>query len=253
MGYSGFVNFIIFGKIFGLKNLELFYHKKWTLCHLPLFLPVFGMISHQGELLSIRGNILQGSIRDRNMERQIRKATQPVIVDCGVNVGVTVRWWFYLNPQATVYGIDMMQEANDFTMRALPDHFKIRYVPITAVLASETGRVVELNYYDPLFGGNSAGAASGYSQNRRVHSMTLDDCLSSYHIDNIDLLKVDIEDSAASMFQGAMRTLSKVKNILLEIHSEKEREDSICLLREKGLRIKKSHKRQVWLEKVTEN
>ena len=253
MGYSGFVNFIIFGKTFGPKNLVLFYYKKWTLFKLPLFLPVFGMISREEELLNIRGNILQGSIRDGDVEMQIRKAAQPVIVDCGVNVGVTARWWFYLNPQATVYGIDMMQEANDFTMRALADQFKARYVPITAVLAAETGRVVELNYDDPLFGGNNAGAASGYSEKRRVHSMTLDDCLSSYHIDTIDLLKVDIEDSAASMFQGAIQTLSKTKNILLELHSEKEREGSIRLLREKGFRIRRSHKRQVWLEKVAEN
>ena len=252
MGYDTFINFIIFGKIFGLKNLAIFYCKKWTLYNLPLSLPVFGMISRKEELLNIRNNILQGSVRDRNTERQIRRAKQPVIVDCGVNLGVTVRWWFYLNPQATVYGIDMMEEANDFIMKALPDRFKTKYVPITAVLASDTGRVVELSYDDPLFGGNNAGIASGYSEKRRVHSKTLDDCLQSYRIDTIDLLKVDIEDSAASMFQGVAKTLPKVKNILLEVHTEKEREDSICLLREKGFCIRKSYKRHIWLEKIAQ-
>ena len=250
MNYNRISNFVTFGKIFGLKSLALFYWKKWNLCNLPFFLPVFGMISHKEELLNIRDNILQGSIRDRNMERQIRKAVHPAIVDCGVNVGVTVRWWFYLNPHATVYGIDMMQEANDFTMNVLPDRFKTRFVPITAVLDSSTGRSVEINYNDPLFGGNNTGAVSGYSEKRQVHSMTLDDCLHNYRTDTIDLLKIDIEDSAGSMLQGAMLTLSKTKNILVEIHSEKERENAICLCREKGFYIRRSYKRHVWLEKI---
>ena len=251
MASGSFVNLLIFGKIFGLKSLALFYWKQWALCNLPLLIPVFGVILHREELLNIRDNILQGSIRDRDVERQIRKARQPVIVDCGINVGVTVRWWFYLNPRATVYGVDMMQEANDFTLRALPGGFNGKYVPITAVLASETGSVREIQYNDPLFGGNSVDATDKYSESRRVFSRTLDDCLRSYNIDTVDLLKVDIENSAADMFRGAVRTLSKAKNISLEIHSEREREDSVRLLSESGFCVKRSLKRHVWMERVS--
>ncbi len=239
--------------MFGPRSLFCFYFKKWTLYNLPISLPIFGIISRKEELLSIRDNILQGSLRDREMEEDIRKAKEPLIVDCGINVGVTVRWWFYLNPHTTVYGIDMMQEANDFTMSALPERFKAKFVPITSVLASETGRVVDLSYDDPLFGANNAKISSGCLSNRRVKSMTLDDCLNSYRIGTIDLLKVDIEDSAAQMFLGASEALSKARNILLEIHSEKEREDSISSLREKGFCIRKSYKRHVWLEKIAKN
>ncbi len=243
-------NFMAFGKMFGIKNLRRFYFKKWDLFNLPVSLPVFGIISRKDELLSIRDNILQGSLRDRGIERDIRKAKEPLIVDCGINVGMTVRWWFYLNGQAIVYGIDMMQEAIDFTLSALPERFKARFVPITAVLGPETGRVVELSYDDPLFGANNAKISRGCSKNRRVNSMTLDDCLNNYRIGAIDLLKVDIEDSAAQMFRGATKTLSRVRNILLEIHSEKEREDSLSLLREKGFCVGKTYKRHVWLKKI---
>jgi len=253
MKLSGIIEFIKFGTTFGLKNLFCFNFEKWTLYKLPIFLPIFGIISHKEELLNIRDNILQGLLRDRGMERHIRKAKKPVIVDCGVNVGVTVRWWFYLNPRATVYGIDMMQEANDFTIMALPDRFKTRFVPITAALASNKGHVVEISYDDPLFGGNDAGVTSRYFQKRQVHSTTLDDCLHDYRIDTIDLLKVDIEDSAAQMFQGAIQTLLKVKTILLEIHSEKERDNCCHLLREKGFCVRRSYKRHLWLEKTAEN
>jgi len=236
--------------MFGLKGLFCFYFKKWAAYDLPVSLPIFGIISREEELLSIRDNILKGSLRDGETERYIRKAKEPLVIDCGVNIGVTARWWFYLNPQAVVYGIDMMQEANDFTINALADRFKARYVPITAVLSSGTGRLVELNYDDPLFGGNNAGAASGDSEKRQVRSMTLDDCLRNYRIDAIDLLKVDIEDSAALMFQGASQTLPKVKNIILEVHSERERSNAIRLLRENGFRARRSYKRHIWLDKA---
>jgi len=250
MKLNGIIKFIKFGKAFGLKHLFYFNFKKWTLYKLPFSLPLFGTISHEQELLGIRDNILHGSLRDRKMERHIRKSKEPLIVDCGVNVGVTARWWFHLNPHTTVYGIDVMQEANDFTMKALPVRFKTRFVPITAALASTTGPIVELNYNDPLFGGNSIDAKGKYSKKRQVHSMTLDDCLHNYCIETIDLLKVDIEDSAARMFQGAMQTLPKVKNILLEIHSEKERENCVHLLRENGFRIRRAYKRHIWLVKT---
>jgi len=248
MEYNGFTNFIMFGKTFGLKNLALFYRKRWDLCKLPLALPVFGIVRHREELLNIRDNILRGYIRDSKMERQLRKSKHPVIVDCGINVGVTARWWFYLNPQATVYGIDMIQEANDFTVKALPPRFKEKYIPITGVLAYETGQAVEISYDDPLCGGNNAGISSGYSEKRQLRSVTLDDCLHNYSIDAIDLLKVDIEDSAARMFKAATHTLPKVKNILLEVHTEKEREGSLSLLREKGFHIRRSYKRHLWLQ-----
>jgi FkbM family methyltransferase len=215
MGHNSVVNYMAFAKIFGLKNLALFHCKNWALCNLPIFLPIFNMISHKEELQNIRNNILQGYVRDRSIERQIRKAKHPIIVDCGINVGVTVRWWFYLNPKATVYGIDMMQEANDFTIHSLPERFKLKYVPITTALASETGRMIEVKYDDPLFGGNSVDASDKHYGNRQVRSMTLDDCLHNYSIDSIDFLKVDIENSGVSMFQGAAWTLSKVKSILL--------------------------------------
>jgi len=251
MTYNSICNFITFGKMFGVRLLYCFYFKKWAWCGLPVSTRIFGKISHREELLSIRDNILTGSLLDRELEKKIRTVKKPLIVDCGVNVGVSVRWWFYLNPEATVYGIDMMQEANDFTVSELPDRFKAGYLPITAMLAASTGKVVELSYDDPLFGGNNAGAASGYSQKRSVTSKTLDDCLSGHNISSVDLLKIDIEDSAALMLEGAKRTLPKVKTILLEIHSDLEFNNASRILSENGFHIRRAYKRHIWLEKAS--
>lgn len=250
MKYSSMINFITFGIMFGLTNLSRFYFKRWDLFDLPISLPIFGIISRREELLSIRDNFLQGSLRDGKVEKRIKNAEKPIIVDCGVNVGVTVRWWFHLNPNSMVYGIDMMQEANDFTINALQDRYKKRFFPITAVLDASTGHAVELSFDNPLFGANNARAASGDAERRYVNSKTLDDCLRDHNIDAIDLLKVDVEDSAARMFQGAAQTLTKVKNIFLELHSDQERYNATRLLYENGFRIRRSYKRHLWLEKM---
>ena len=249
MYYNKFITLLVFCKTFGLKNLLYFLRvKKQSLFSLPLFLPIFGLITHKEEVLNIRDNIFQGSLRDPYIEKSIRRTKEPVIVDCGINVGVTVRWWFYLNPKSVVYGIDMMQEAHDFTIKSLSEHFKKAYIPITVALASESNNVLEVKYNDPLFGGNSVKATGEYAHNRCLRSSTIDDCLCKYDIRNIDLLKVDIEGDEVAMFHGAIQTLKKAKNILLEWHDVKERKGSIDFLQEMGFFIRKEHKRHIWFE-----
>jgi FkbM family methyltransferase len=255
MYYNKLMTRLDFWRKLGPKGLRyLLCLRNKALCPLPLSLPIFGLITTDEEMLNIRGNIYKGQLRDPFMEKWIRKAAEPVIVDCGINVGITVRWWFYLNPKSVVYGIDMMQEAHDFTVKALPEHFKKSYIPITVALDSETNRIFDVRYNEPLFGGNSLKAAEEkYLHNRNVCSSTLDDCLGSYHIENIDLLKVDIEGSEVPMFRGARQTLGKVKNILLEWHDPEERKGSITFLQSMGFALRKEYRRHIWFEKKIGN
>lgn len=247
---DNFINFVDFGRIFGLKNLFLIYLKSLSPKALPLSFPVFGLITYAEEALNIRDNILKGSLRNRRIEKEIRKAKNPVIIDCGINIGITARWWFYLNPAATVYGIDMMREANEFTLKALPECFRNRFVSVTAAMSSESNRIFNISYTDPLFGGNSLLAAKDEGPYvRKVRSLALDDLLDRYHIETADLLKVDVEAAAEFLFYGAQKSLPKIKNILLEIHCEKERKNSVSLLLANGFSIIKDHKRQIWFSR----
>ncbi|MDD5440086.1 MAG: FkbM family methyltransferase [Candidatus Omnitrophica bacterium] len=201
--------------------------------------------------MNIRDNIYRGSLRDSVVEKKIGRAREPVIVDCGVNVGITVRWWLYLNPGCRVYGIDMMQEAQDFTVKSLPERLKKNYTPITAALDFENGRAVEVKYDDPLFGGNSLSAEGKFLHTRGIRSVTIDSCIRTYNIKTIELLKIDIELSAERMLYGAAETLGKVRNILLEWHhEEKERKGSVLFLQKTGFRIRREYKRHIWFEKI---
>lgn len=252
MDYNKLTLLLIFWKIFGLKNFLYFLFIKYRiLWHLPMLLPIFGLVKNKEEIINIRDNIFQGSLRDLFIENKIRKAKKPVIVDCGINVGITVRWWFYLNPKSLVYGIDMMQEAHSFTMESLPKSFKGNYIPIAAVLASQSDQRVDVKFDDPLFGGNSAEMPpEEYAQCRSVRTTTLDDSLSKDPIKEISLLKIDIEGSAVSMLRGATQTLKKVRNVFLEWHNEQAKKGSVDLLRGAGFFIRKKHKRHIWFKKA---
>ncbi|MBU1997733.1 MAG: FkbM family methyltransferase, partial [Candidatus Omnitrophica bacterium] len=89
---------------------------------------------------------------------------------------------------------------------------------------------------------------------RTVRSATLDECLSKDCTSNkIDLLKVDIEGSAADMFRGAKQTLKKIKYIFLEWHDDNERDGSVEFLQKAGFFIRKRYKRHIWFENHLKN
>ena len=250
MSYNKFLTLLLFLRKGGLKGfLNFVLMKNKTFYRPPLTFPIFGLLRHKEEILNIRDNIFQGSIRYSEIEKKLRKASRPVIVDCGINVGVTVRWWFYLNPKSIVYGIDMMQEAQDFTITALSECARKNYIPITAALASTNNKALEIKYDDPLFGGNSVEVSKKYMRNKRhILSSTLDDCLRKYNIKDIDLLKIDIEFSAAPMLCGASETLKKTKYVLLEWHDAEERKNSVICMQKAGFIIKKECKRNIWFK-----
>lgn len=55
-------------------------------------------------------------------------------------------------------------------------------------------------------------------QSVTVPSISLDDLIRKYSIDNIDYLKMDIEGAEAAVFEGECRWLDVVKSINIEIH-----------------------------------
>ncbi|OGX24492.1 MAG: hypothetical protein A2Y03_03320 [Omnitrophica WOR_2 bacterium GWF2_38_59] len=250
MYYNKFFTMLSFWKKFGFNNLLYFlFTKNQEVRHWPGFLPIFGIITNKEEIRNIRDNIFQGSLRDQLIEKIIKKTKNPIIIDCGINIGVTVRWWFYLNPSSIVYGIDMMREAHEFTLRSLSEKFKKSYIPITLALAADNNQMFKVQYNEPLFGANSVKSFGEHERN--VCSSTLDECLRKYCSNNkIDLMKVDIEGSAAAMFSGATQSLKRIKHIFLEWHDDDERDSSISLLAKAGFFIRKRYKRHIWFENL---
>lgn len=198
-------------------------------------LPVFETISTVDEVLNIHDNFGKGELRHESIEDHLRHAANPVIVDCGVNIGITIRWWHYLNPRARVFGFDMMQEAHTFTQSRLAQP-NAWYTPITCALAASDGDPIEISFDDPLFGENSV-SATNRKQKRTVTTGTLDSSLRQYGLTKIDLVKMDIEGYGAEALKGGSETLQKTRYVLFETHSKQEMSEANDILHDAGFQL----------------
>ncbi|WP_157664779.1 FkbM family methyltransferase [Bordetella genomosp. 9] len=200
-----------------------------------LRLPIFGPVSTLNEILNIHDNFGKGELRHVEIERYLRQTAAPVIVDCGVNVGITVRWWRHLNPQARVIGIDMMEEAHAFTKARLPG-MADWYEPVTCALAAQPGLSMEISFDDPLLGENSV-TSGPKAHKRRVVTATLDGALLHQGVRQIDLLKIDIEGYGAEALKGAGNVLPMVRYVFFETHSRSETSEAAALLHNAGFNL----------------
>lgn len=215
-------------------------------------LRVFGNVSTVAEVKNIHDNFAVGEMRDSVIEEAIRVSPAPVILDCGVNVGITVRWWFQFHSGCRVVGVDMVQEAHDFTIAKLSGirpGLKEAYEAECGVLSSAEGRDVAFAFDDPLDGENAATSAAGQHK-RSIRSLTLDGIVTRRNIGAITLLKLDIEGGGGDALLGAGDCLRKTKHIIFESHNESEMKLASQLLGRSGFLLRRFRNRNSFWEKA---
>jgi FkbM family methyltransferase len=188
-------------KLAGCKAPYLSIAKKTGWMPVAVNLPIFGSVSTVAEVKNIHDNFAVGEMRDPVIEEAIHVSPSPVILDCGVNVGITVRWWFQFHSRCRVVGVDMVQEAHDFTaakLSGIRPGMEAFYEAECGVLASAEGREVAFAFDDPLHGENAATTAAGQHK-RSIRSLTLDGIASRRNLDVITLLKLDIEGGGETL------------------------------------------------------
>jgi FkbM family methyltransferase len=182
----------------------------------------FGTFRDRNEFENILDNFILGRLRVPQIEQLLNSSAPIVIVDCGVNVGVTVRWWLSRNNAARVVGIDMMREALNFTKEQLgrenPDALS-RFEPVEAALGSSASEIT-ISFDNPLDGENSVGGTG--QEKRTVQVRTLDEICDASGVESIDLIKLDIEGAGSDALVGGARALSRTRYLIAEHHSAAE-------------------------------
>lgn len=211
--------------------------------------PIFGKVATIPEILNIHDNFAVGELRDALVEAELTNSRTPVVVDCGVNVGVTVRWWLHLNSACRVFGFDMMEESHELTRQRLGSA-NGSYTGTTVVLASTDGDPVTVYFSDPLDGMNRVDKpASGCRSQRALVTGRLDTLMAAHAPLRIDLLKIDIEGDAAKALAGARQTLAITQNVVVEAHSEEELGAAEFILVESGFRLRRFRSRNLWFQR----
>ena len=211
----------------------------------PISLPRFGSVASRPEATNLIDNFALNELRSDEVEDHLQRSQNAWVVDVGVNVGVTCRWWLSLSPDIHVAGVDMFQEALDFTTASIARSGQLaRWHPICAAVGDQDG-TVEVRFSDPLEGTSSVTNSAG-NQTRRMRVHTLDELLSPIEAQRIGLLKLDIEGSAGRALRGASDTLSKCDYVAVETHADDETSVSAASLIAAGFQLFRSHGRTMW-------
>lgn len=237
--------------LIGTKGLYLSACKTFKVNPMPVKVPIFGLVRTYHEIRNIHDNFGIGELRDRTMEEYLSKKEAPCVIDCGVNVGITVRWWFHLNRHSKIFGVDMIEETQDFTVEALKSLgiTEDQYKPIVAALWSVNGKSTDIGVNDPLLGDNGFYRPITAENKRHVVTKTLDSIFDKEDIREVDLIKMDLEAAGVEAFEGAPRLLNKTKNIVFEVHNEEECKRVSKLLSASGFVLRRANGRHLWLER----
>ncbi|TLD70904.1 FkbM family methyltransferase [Phragmitibacter flavus] len=170
------------------------------------------------------------------------------VVELGVNIGITARWWLSLSPKIHTTGVDMMEEAIAYTTAKITAlNQQDRWTGIVAAVGNERGEL-NVSFDDPLEGTNSIGATSGQQQ-RSVRMERLDDLCPD--VQSITLLKVDIEGAGGIALEGAPRILSHTRWVVFEIHGDEETRRASAALIKAGFVLDHFFGRTMWWERKT--
>ena len=192
-------------------------------------------------------NFVQGELRHPEVERLLADAGGHV-VELGVNVGITARWWLSRGPQVTLTGIDMIEESLDYTRNCLHAvGLDQRAEFVLGAVGSEAGEI-EIAFDDPLEGTNRVGTVSG-SQKRKVRVETVDHLLGGQDARTIALLKIYIDGQGGEALRGASQTLARTRWVVIETHDTDELETSAQVLTAHGFLLTAFHGRTMWWRK----
>jgi FkbM family methyltransferase len=211
----------------------------------PVTVPGLGKIDSWGEAMNLTDNFSLRELRSDAAEAHLTASREPWIVDVGVNVGLTCRWWLSLSPGAQVVGVDMFQEALDYTTERIAAAGQVsRWHPVCAAVGDREA-VVDVRFNDPLEGTSRIDSAAG-ALSRQMRVRTLDSFVPSSVPARIALLKVDIEGAGGRALAGAPRTLSKCDYVVVETHSDEETQSASRALVSAGLELYRCVGRTMW-------
>lgn len=139
--------------------------------------------------------------------------------------------------------------AKVFSVEPEPDNFRLLLlnislnrlrgiVPLNCALASSCGL---MRLYSPAFGDKDRTSFSATWPQYTPRAFTvpcrsLDDLAEEFMLDRVDWLKVDVEGAETQVLMGGLRTLRKVRRLIIEI-TDRNATECLRLLKNAGLRV----------------
>jgi FkbM family methyltransferase len=159
-------------------------------------------------------------------------SSQPVILDCGANVGTSCAYFRQEYPAARIKAFEADPKIATFLVQNLRDnHIEGVEVMTKAVWTDNEG--IEL-------GQEGADGASVFAEGNkvRVPSIRLKEVLAAE--ERVDMLKIDIEGAETAVLNDCRETLSHVQHLFVEYHAylgqPQDLDEILVILRQSGFR-----------------
>jgi FkbM family methyltransferase len=142
------------------------------------------------------------------------------IVDAGANIGLASIYFANKYPDAKIIAIEPEQSNFEILRENVAPYPNI--IPIQAALWHKNE---EINLVDPGLGKwgfitKMKDSTEGLSGNicHVVEGMTVDKIMKSHNIEQIDILKVDVEGAEKEVFSDTSSWIGKVDSLIVELH-----------------------------------
>lgn len=160
---------------------------------------------------------------DHQLEFKSEK-TDPLIIDCGANVGVTCAYFKSIYPKSKIKAYEADPEIFGYLRKNVEENKIERDVELI-------NKAVWTGHEGVWFAREGADGGSIYSQTKnkiKVESVRLKEIIQSEK--GVDFLKIDIEGAEDAALIDCGETLQKVRYIFLEYHSNKNRRQNLDMI-----------------------
>lgn len=194
-------------------------------------------IKPYGGKVELRSHTTDISVNDEilvsdgyDMLRRHIKEPVDTIVDLGANTGLAARWLLRVFPGSRLLSVEP-EPGNVGVLRHNVEGWPVHVAPV-AVGASVREAVLFTNSGEHGF--TIVGAPEAGEQSVTVAVRPLEQLLDEGGIDEIDLLKADIEGAEAELFAHCRAWIAKVDWLLIECHHGFGLDDLLALVRDQG-------------------
>lgn len=143
-----------------------------------------------------------------------------VIVDAGANIGLASIYFANKYPDAKILSIE--PEKNNVELLKKNVEFYPNIIPVHAALWNKNEQIKVI---DPGLGNwgfmtakKKAVDDNGEQSYQTVKSVSIDSLMTEYNLDQIDILKIDIEGAEKEVFSDTSSWITKVNAIIIELH-----------------------------------
>jgi FkbM family methyltransferase len=202
-----------------------------------LFCAIKGMVTNSEVILNMNREDVISPIRLRvpssdisvyeqiyiNQDYDFLVETPPkVIIDAGANIGLASVYFANKYPGATIIAIEPGRDNFELLKRNVESYRNV--IPLHSALwnKNETLKLVDpgLGHWGFMTEGLDVSGKTSAKFSHTVHAITLGKIMADYHLETIDILKIDIEGAEKEVFEDSSAWIGKVKSVIIELHED---------------------------------